>query len=233
MAGASAGVGVEVVGLEKAFPLRGREVRVLQGLSLSIPPGGFLAVAGRSGCGKTTLLRLLAGLEEPDAGEIRFLRGGAEVPRERIRVGFVFQEPRLMPWLTVEANLAFGLEETLPREEIRARVDRILGLVGLRDFRDAYTRQISGGMAQRAALTWCSWTSPSAPWTGSPAATSGGSWSTCMPARAGPFSWSPTTWRRPWPWGIRCSSFGREASGGGRRFPFPIPGIQRIPGSSP
>lgn len=57
-----------------------------------------------------------------------------------------------MPWLTVEANLAFGLEETLPREEIRARVDRILGLVGLRDFRDAYPRQISGGMAQRAAL---------------------------------------------------------------------------------
>lgn len=144
--------GIKVAGLGKTFLLNSREVTAISNMDMLVHPGAFFAVAGRSGSGKTTLLRLLAGLEEPSSGCVSFFRDGSEVPRKTVRVGFVFQEPRLMPWLSVEENLAFALKETLPPERIRKDVERILEMVGLTDFRDAYPRQISGGMAQRTAL---------------------------------------------------------------------------------
>jgi ABC-type nitrate/sulfonate/bicarbonate transport system ATPase subunit len=114
-----------------------------------IPLGSFTVIVGPSGCGKTTLLKLIAGLEKPDAGEVFFSgeSGGASRPR----FGFMFQDARLLPWLTVRENLllAFG-----PGEAKRAREEagEILGLVGLAGWEDAYPRTLSGGMAQRAAL---------------------------------------------------------------------------------
>jgi len=107
-------------------------------------------VLGRSGSGKTTLLRLLAGLEKPTEG--RILLPEAISVRGRSAVGFVFQEPRLMPWLTAGENVAFALKGRLDKATIADRTASILALLGLEAFRDAYPDQISGGMAQRIAL---------------------------------------------------------------------------------
>ncbi|MGO1765784.1 MAG: ATP-binding cassette domain-containing protein, partial [Advenella sp.] len=117
----------------------GTRREVLQGIDLKLDKGGFYVLLGRSGCGKSTLLRLMAGLETPNAGQ--FEHTGESV-------GVVFQEPRLMPWLTVAQNAVFILHSKLSRPEIVLRVDRELKLVGFHDVRDAWPNQLSGGMAQ-------------------------------------------------------------------------------------
>lgn len=137
--------------LSKSFPLNGRPLTVLRGLNLDIRAGECLVIVGASGSGKTTLLRVLAGLENADTGQVeidgRTIEG---VGRER---AVIFQEPRLLPWLTVLENVAFGLEtrgETRLRAEDKAR--HYIKLVGLTDFAGAYPRQLSGGMAQRVGI---------------------------------------------------------------------------------
>lgn len=118
-------------------------VVVLDDLSLEVATGEFVCVVGPSGCGKSTLLNIIAGFERPTGGTVE--RGG--------KVGFMFQEPTLFPWLKVKDNVAFGLKMMrLPQKDIDARVQRYLSLVHLTEFRDAYPRQLSGGMKQRAAL---------------------------------------------------------------------------------
>jgi sulfonate transport system ATP-binding protein len=134
---------VTIRDLKKTYEIRGRKVEALRGIDLDIEEGSFVTVVGKSGCGKTTLLRLLGGLEEKTSGELG--TGSA-------KVGIVFQEPRLMPWLTVRQNMAFPLAKKLSRDESDIAVERFLGMLGLQDFQDAYPSQISGGMAQRAAL---------------------------------------------------------------------------------
>jgi len=129
--------------LKKTYDLKGRKVEALKGIDLDIEEGSFLTVVGKSGCGKTTLLRLIGGLEEKTSGELGC--GSA-------KIGIVFQEPRLMPWLTVRQNMAFPLVKKLGREESDRAVGRFLDMLGLSGFQDAYPAQISGGMAQRAAL---------------------------------------------------------------------------------
>ncbi|AHG65624.1 ABC transporter ATP-binding protein [Advenella mimigardefordensis] len=121
----------------------GTRREVLQGIDLKLDKGGFYVLLGRSGCGKSTLLRLMAGLEIPDAGQ--FEHAGESV-------GVVFQEPRLMPWLTVAQNAGFLLGSKLAGHEIDLRVSRALKMVGLHDVRDAWPNQLSGGMAQRVAI---------------------------------------------------------------------------------
>jgi sulfonate transport system ATP-binding protein len=121
----------------------------LERIDLRIEPGEIVAIVGTTGCGKSTLLRLIGGLERPSAG--RILIDGRPVEGPRPEVGFVFQEPRLMPWLDVEANVAFGLGQ-LPKEERHARATAALAKVGLTQFAKAYPRALSGGMAQRTAL---------------------------------------------------------------------------------
>lgn len=121
----------------------GTRREVLQGIDLKLDQGGFYVLLGRSGCGKSTLLRLMAGLETPNAGQ--FEHTGESV-------GVVFQEPRLMPWLTVAQNAGFLLQSKLTRAEIDLRVNRALKMVGLHDVRDAWPNQLSGGMAQRVAI---------------------------------------------------------------------------------
>src|SRR5436853_864759 len=130
------------------------EFTAVNGLTLEIFAREFFALLGPSGCGKTTLLRLLAGFEAPDAGRV-VLEGQdlAGVPPYRRPVNMMFQSYALFPHMTVAANVAFGLkQDRMPKDEIAARVDEMLGLVQLRPFAARKPDQLSGGQRQRVAL---------------------------------------------------------------------------------
>jgi sulfate/thiosulfate transport system ATP-binding protein len=126
----------------------------LDDVSVSVRDGSLTALLGPSGGGKSTLLRVIAGLEEPDAGEVRF--GGepvTHVPPQRRGVGLVFQHYAAFKHMTVRDNVAFGLKiRKRPKPEIAARVDELLGLVHLSGFAKRYPAQLSGGQRQRMAL---------------------------------------------------------------------------------
>ncbi|MGI4763305.1 MAG: ABC transporter ATP-binding protein [Janthinobacterium lividum] len=124
-------------------------VVALQDINLHLRAGEIVTLVGASGCGKSTLLRLVAGLEHPSTG--RVLLHGVPVAAPHPAVGVIFQEPRLMPWLTVRDNVRFGLAQ-LPAAEQAARTDAVLARVGLSAFAEALPRQLSGGMAQRVAI---------------------------------------------------------------------------------
>jgi len=144
------GAPVRLSRLSHRFELHGRPLPVLDVIDLAVAPGEFIALLGPSGCGKSTLLRLIAGLEQPHTGRIFMGEQAIEAP-DPSRI-LVFQDPTLFPWRTVWKNVALGLETRgLPRAEGR-RVDAMLRLVGLDGFDNAYPHQLSGGMAQRAAL---------------------------------------------------------------------------------
>lgn len=131
--------GIELIEVYKSFTVSGKTLPVLCGVTLSLHGKGITVIVGRSGCGKTTLLRTLGGLEHLDKGEIRF-------PAD-CKTGMVFQEPRLMPWLTVWKNITFG--QLCPDEE---HIHSLIRTVGLTGFESAYPDQLSGGMQQRVAL---------------------------------------------------------------------------------
>jgi sulfonate transport system ATP-binding protein len=124
-------------------------VLALSDISLRVQPAEIVALVGASGCGKSTLLRIVAGLDEPTSG--RALLNEEPIIGPSPAVGVVFQEPRLMPWLTVRQNVRFGLA-ALPEAEQQQRTDAVLARVGLADFAEALPRQLSGGMAQRVAI---------------------------------------------------------------------------------
>ena len=129
----------------------GGRLPVLDGLTFQVAEGEFLCLVGPSGCGKTTLLRLVAGLEQPTAGQVYL--AGQKVDRPHRAVGIVFQQPTLMAWRTVEANVALPLEvDGFRKEEARQQARALVDLVGLAGFERAYPAQLSGGMAQRVAL---------------------------------------------------------------------------------
>ena len=125
------------------------QVRALDGISLNVAPGEIVAVVGGSGCGKSTLLRLVSGLDLPTQGKVALDGDTIVSPHEKI--GIVFQEPRLLPWLTVAGNVGFGLADR-PKTERRERVARQLERVGLIDKANVWPRELSGGQAQRVAL---------------------------------------------------------------------------------
>jgi sulfonate transport system ATP-binding protein len=125
------------------------DVRALDGVSLDVTPGEIVAVVGGSGCGKSTLLRLVSGLDNPTEGKVALDGDAITSPHEKI--GIVFQEPRLLPWLTVAGNVGFGLADR-PRAERTERVAQALDRVGLSDKATVWPRELSGGQAQRVAL---------------------------------------------------------------------------------
>lgn len=143
---------LELCGVGKWYPgTGGTTVQVLDGIDLEVAEGEFVSVVGASGCGKSTLLRLVAGLDRRHAGEIR--QDGRPVVGPRLDCGIVFQEHRLLPWLTVERNVELGLLNAgLSRAQRRERVRHYLELVRLQGCERYWPRQLSGGMAQRVAI---------------------------------------------------------------------------------
>jgi len=121
-------------------------------LDLKVRRGEFVSLLGPSGCGKSTALRLIAGLARPSSGSLQ-IAAHASRGRGEQAIGFVFQEPTLMPWTSVRGNVGLPLKLAhLPRGDIDARVDAALSQVGLRDVAEAYPRELSGGMKMRASL---------------------------------------------------------------------------------
>jgi ABC-type nitrate/sulfonate/bicarbonate transport system ATPase subunit len=143
-------VGIDIRGVSHAFDLDGSRLPVLDSIDLSVSAGEFVALLGPSGCGKSTLLRLVSGLEQPSAGSI--LAEGSPIERPDPSRILVFQDPTLFPWATVWNNVATGLDARGVLKQQRGRIDSALDLVGLSAFANAYPHQLSGGMAQRAAL---------------------------------------------------------------------------------
>ena len=142
---------VEVKNVTREFrDDRGNGIVALDNVSLSVGQGEFVSLIGPSGCGKTSLLRLIAGLDSPQAGEI--LADGEPVTGTSHERGYVFQQANLFPWKTVVETVAFGLKARGIYAERRADVAEYIAMAGLKGFERAYPHQISGGMAQRAAL---------------------------------------------------------------------------------
>ena len=134
---------MEIQNLCKSYQVSGRKLDVLNQLDLNIDDHGITVILGRSGCGKTTLLRLIAGLEHADSGEIGDVG----------KTGIIFQEPRLMPWLNVTDNILFGLPKSERKQKTEhAKLKHLIELTGLSGFEKAFPSQLSGGMQQRAAL---------------------------------------------------------------------------------
>ncbi|WP_306204461.1 ABC transporter ATP-binding protein [Actinoplanes sp. RD1] len=143
-------VALEFAGVGKEFAVGRQRRAVLGGVSLAVAPGEIVALLGPSGCGKSTLLRLAAGLDTPTAGTVRV--DGRPVRGNEPRCAVMFQEPRLLPWRTLERNVAFGLPRGVTGAAAREAVAYWLDVVGLAAFARHRPRQVSGGMAQRAAL---------------------------------------------------------------------------------
>jgi len=142
---------LRVSGVSKDFRVGNAQLRVLDSFNLSVGPGEFVTIVGASGCGKSTLLRLIAGLDTTFRGDV--VLDDKPVTAPSLDRGLVFQEPRLFPWLTVSQNVALGLLNAgLSRAAKQRAVQEHISLVGLSGFQDAYPHQLSGGMAQRAAI---------------------------------------------------------------------------------
>lgn len=142
---------LEIRGLSKNYSLKGQRLAVLDGIDLKVAPGEFVSVVGPSGCGKSTLLRLILGLDNDYQGQI--LLDGQPVLGTSLDRGIVFQDHRLFPWMTVSQNIALALKNhRLSTQAKQQRVDEHIAKVNLQGFADAYPHQLSGGMAQRAAI---------------------------------------------------------------------------------
>ncbi len=142
---------IEVRHVDKSYPGRHGIMMIMQDISFEVADSDFLAIVGPSGCGKSTLLRLIQGLDHTTAGEIRF--------RDRPVAGvvpgmaMVFQNFALYPWLTVQQNVAFGVEAMgWDASRVRTAVERYISVTGLVGFEEAYPRELSGGMRQRVGL---------------------------------------------------------------------------------
>jgi NitT/TauT family transport system ATP-binding protein len=145
------GLDVSLHHLAARFSTEAGQIDALVGFDLDVPAGSFTVVIGPNGCGKSTLLRVIAGLKAPDDGGV--LVGGSQPMAGDRRVGLAFQQPRLVPWRSVLDNVALPLELAgIDQDERRARAADILAQVGLESAARLRPRELSGGMAQRAAL---------------------------------------------------------------------------------
>jgi NitT/TauT family transport system ATP-binding protein len=148
----SGGAAIEVRNLSHIYDGVNGEVKALDDISLTVDSGKFTVIVGPSGCGKTSLLMMMAGLRAQTSGEL--LCHGAPIPEpDPRRVGVVFQEASLYPWLTAVRNVEFPLSlRKDPKAERRERALRMLALVGLEGFADRYPHELSGGMKQRVSI---------------------------------------------------------------------------------
>jgi len=150
MAGAS--ITVSDIGKEFIAHGQGTPFKALDGVNLKVAAGEFVTILGPSGCGKSTLLNILSGLDTQFTGAIS-IDGGTGGKGRKTRIAYLFQEPRLLPWLTVRRNVEFALEAAgIPKSEWGDRCDRWINLVGLKGFAEFYPLQLSGGMQQRTAI---------------------------------------------------------------------------------
>jgi len=137
--------------VHKIFTTPGGDVVALKDIDLDIRPGEFVCLLGPSGCGKSTLLNAVAGFQPPSSGEI--VIEGRKILSPGPDRGMVFQEYALFPWMTVAQNIAFGLQiQKKGKAEIEQTVSQLLDLLHLKDFRDRFPKDLSGGMRQRVAI---------------------------------------------------------------------------------
>ncbi|MGP0092901.1 MAG: ABC transporter ATP-binding protein [Xanthobacteraceae bacterium] len=142
------GAAVRITALRKEYASGADRITALADIDLAIAPGEFLCIVGPSGCGKSTLLRILAGLDRQTSGKIE-----VDADEWAVENAMVFQESGLFPWMSVEANVRFGLmTRGVPAALAKQRVEAALKLVGLTKFRNHYPHQLSGGMRQRSAI---------------------------------------------------------------------------------
>ncbi|NWB09104.1 ABC transporter ATP-binding protein [Pseudomonas sp. D5002] len=139
---------LDIKGINKSFVIDGRELPVLQAIDLHVEAGAFIVLVGASGCGKSTLLRLIVGLEGGYQGSIEL--DGQAIEGTSLDRGIVFQEPRLLPWLNVEQNIALSTLNAAGGSSLD--IQQHIDLVGLSGFEKALPSQLSGGMAQRVAI---------------------------------------------------------------------------------
>ena len=142
---------LEIRNVEKFYDVDGRSLKILDHINVSVASGEFVSIVGPSGCGKSTILRLVVGLDGDYSGVISV--HGEPIRGTSLNRGIVFQDHRLLPWLTLEENIGLSLENSGWSSEEKARTIREhIQLVGLRGFEKVYPYQLSGGMAQRAAI---------------------------------------------------------------------------------
>ncbi|MFP7465887.1 ABC transporter ATP-binding protein [Bacillus safensis] len=139
-------ISIDIV--DKSFWKDKQSIRVLEYLRLNIIPGEIVTVIGPSGCGKSTLLKIISGLDTAYHGQI--LIGDRRITEPGMKQGFIFQEHRLFPWLTVEENIAANFN--LKQQDVRRKVDELIEIVRLKGFAHAYPHELSGGMSQRVAI---------------------------------------------------------------------------------
>ena len=152
--GAAVSAAIIVNNLTKKFPAAGggKEFVVVESISLTVDEGKFISIVGPSGCGKSTLLNIIAGIESYDLGTVTIAPKG-DAAGSKPRIGYVFQSPRLLNWLTVEDNIRFVLEaQNIPRPRWRELITRNLEMVGLAGQERNYPLNLSGGMQQRVAI---------------------------------------------------------------------------------
>lgn len=134
----------------EVFDNNDKNLKIIDNINFAIERGEFLSIIGPSGCGKTTLLRLIAGLDFPERGQV--IISDKKITRPSVSRGYVFQHGSLYPWETIIQNISSGLEAVQGKHFNKELVNHFIEIMGLRGFEDAYPSQVSGGMAQRAAL---------------------------------------------------------------------------------